>query len=337
MPEPESADRAAIRGWVRQGLTRIEPGQAGLRLDRYLARRFTYRSRTQWRRLIHEGRITIDGHKAKPSLVLRAGHVIRYVPRRREEPRVDPSYKILHVDPALVAVSKSGNLPLHPSGRYFRHTLLHLLLADHPEWGRLHVIHRLDRETSGVVIFGRNRADTDFIARQFRGRRVRKQYLAAVDGQPPADEFTIDLPLGQTRDGMVRKAVAVREDGAPARTQVRVLYRGENWAWLDVRPQTGRLHQIRVHLQSAGLPVVGDKVYGRAQTFFLKFVNDVPLSAEEQAILGLPRQALHAYSLEFIHPQTGEPLTLTADLPDDMAALLRSRGLDPSPWRRGEP
>lgn len=327
-----SADSAVIRSWVREGRTRIDARQAGTRLDRYLAQRFTYRSRTQWGHLIRGERITVNDRRAKPSLVLRDGDLIRYVPLQREEPQIDATYELLHLDDSLVAVSKSGNIPMHPSGRYFHHTLLHLLLSEHPEWGRLHVIHRLDRETSGIVIFGRSRADTNAVAAQFRQRTVAKRYLALVEGSPAEERFIIDLPLGQARGSAIRKAVGIREDGTPARTEVRVLHRGAGWTWVEARPETGRLHQIRVHLKAAGLPILGDKIYGRTEEFFLKFIADEPLTKEEQAILGLARQALHAYQLQIRHPRSGEPLTLIAPLPEDIGEALAARGLDPTPW-----
>jgi RluA family pseudouridine synthase len=328
--EPPGAHRDTIRTWVRAGLTRIDPAHAGARLDLYLARRFTYRSRTQWGRLIREGRITVNGRAARPARALRAGDRLEYVPLRRAEPPVDTACALLHADDALVAVVKSGNLPVHPSGRYFHHTLLHHLLATHPEWERLLVVHRLDRETSGVIVFGRTRDAAAHLARQFRERSVRKRYLALVEGRPDEDRFVIDLPLGRARESLIRKAVGVRPDGVAARTRVQVLHRGEGWAWVEAQPETGRLHQIRVHLQAVGLPILGDKVYGRSEDFFLKFVRGEPLSAEESQLLALPRQALHAYQLRFAHPSTGEPLTLTAPLPSDLAQALAARGLDPT-------
>ena len=325
----EGARPDSLRHWVRSGRTLVDPAHAGVRLDLYLARRFTYRSRTQWRRIVREGRLTVNGAAARPARMLRAGDRIDYVPRRRAEPPVDRRYLLLHADEDLVAVAKGGNLPIHPSGRYFHHTLLHLLLEDHPEWRRLHVIHRLDRETSGVVVFGRTRAAAGRVARQFRERTIEKRYLALVAGSPPAQRFTIDLPLGPARDSLIRKAVGVRPDGLPARTAVRVLHRGAGWAWVEARPLTGRLHQIRVHLKAVGLPIAGDKVYGADERFFLKFVAGDPLTLEEQARLGHARQALHAWRLRLRHPRTGVSLVLTAPLPDDLRDALAARGFDP--------
>ncbi len=335
MANADEATRDVVSRWVRRGEVQIDPAHHGMRLDRYLAGRFTYRSRTQWRRIIAEGRITVGGERVRPSRTLRRGDVVAYVPLERAEPAVDRAVKTLHVDAHLVAVAKTGNLPMHPSGAYFRNTLIHLLADEHPEWGYLRVIHRLDRETSGLVVFGRDRDTTQQMAAQFRSRRVEKRYLAIVRGTPPSVDFTIDAPLGEATGGLVRKAVGVRADGAPASTRVRVLHRGSDWAWVEAQPHTGRLHQIRVHLKHAGLPILGDKVYGPSERFFLKFIADEPLTADEQAALGMDRQALHAWRLTFDHPATGVRTTLTAPLPQDMAGVLRDRGLDPAPWSRG--
>ena len=321
-----------VRDWVRKGESLIAAEQAGTRLDRFLAERFTYRSRTQWRQLIETGRITLNGNRARPSRTLREGDRIQYVPLEREEPPIDHHFTWLYQDDYLLAVAKSGNLPVHPSGRYFRHTLLSLLHREHSDCGPFHIVHRLDRETSGVILFGRSPDATERLARQFRSRQVRKRYLAMVDGIPPEDAFTVDAPLGRSTDSRIRKAVGVRKDGVPARTEVRVLHRGSGWCWLEARPFTGRLHQIRVHLRSVGLPIVGDKVYGHDEDFFLKFVHDEPLNADEKIRLGFHRQALHAYQIDLCHPRDEHPMTVTAPLPPDLAGLLRSRGLDPAPW-----
>lgn len=329
----ESATNDIVRLWVRKGQTRIEPSQDGLRLDRFLAGKFKYRSRTQWGNVIRDGRITINGQAIRPSRVVREGDLIGYVPLEREEPEIDTNIAILYSDPDLAVIAKSGNLPIHPSGRYFKHTLLHFLSREYPELGKLFVIHRLDRETSGVIAFGRSKVATARIATQFQSRTVRKTYLAIVDGQPAADQFTIDKPLGPSADSLIRKAVGIREDGITARTDITVLFRGANWALVQANPFTGRLHQIRVHLRSAGLPILGDKVYGQDENLFLKFISDDPFTAEEVALLGMDRQALHAYQLEIQHPATQQPVTFTAPLPADMAAILVERGLDPAPWQ----
>lgn len=328
--EPQPARRDTIRAWVRMGRTRIDAPHAGARFDRYLATRFTYRSRTQWGRLVRAGRLTVNGRAVRPARRLREGDLVEYVPLARAEPPIDPTYQVLHADAWLVAVAKSGNLPMHPSGRYFHHTLLHLLLAEEPQWRRLLIVHRLDRETSGVVVFARTREAAAHLARQFRAREALKRYLALVEGRPERDRFTIELPLGRATESLVRKAVGVRPDGVPARTEVQVLHRGENWAWVEARPATGRLHQIRVHLRAAGLPILGDKLYGRDERLFLKFVAGRELTPAEAAALALPRQALHAYELRLRHPATEAALTLRAPLPPDLARALAERGLDPT-------
>ncbi len=326
-----------IRLWVRKGQTRIEPSQDGIRLDRFLARKFTYRSRTQWGKVIRDGRITLNSLIVRPSRVLRTGDLIGYVPLEQKEPPVDTNIDIIYQDPHLVVIAKSGNLPIHPSGSYFKHTLLHYLSREYPELGHLLVIHRLDRETSGAIVFGRTKPDTAFIATQFQQRQVKKRYLAIVEGVPDRDTFVIDHPLGNAANSLIRKAVGVCADGITAVTDCRVLHRGQDWSLIEASPRTGRLHQIRAHLKSVALPILGDKVYGQSEELFLKFVSDDPFTARELRQLGMDRQALHAWQLEITHPQSKELICFTAPLPDDMAEVLDDRGLNPSPWQNPAP
>ncbi len=326
------ADAAAIRAWVRRGTTSIDPCFDGMRLDRFLASRFTYRSRSKWAEIIREGRIRVNGNAVRPSKLLRAGDVVSYVPLEIEEPPVDGRYEVLYEDAWMVAIAKSGNLPIHPSGRYFKNTLLHILFEEHPEWGMLHVVHRLDRETSGVVVFGRTREATRLLAAQFASRRARKEYLVLVHGIPSQDGLEIDLPLGLDPTSRIRKAVGVVEGGVPARTLVEVLHRGEDWALCLARPLTGRLHQIRVHLKAVGHPVIGDKVYGLDEGFFLRFISEEGLTEEDRRRLILPRQGLHAWRLSLKHPAHEREMQLRAPLPEDIADFLRKKGVDPHAW-----
>jgi len=261
--EGQSKDAATgeiIRLWVRKGQTRIEPSQDGQRLDRFLADRFTYRSRTQWGQVIRDGRITINGNSVRPSRVLRSGDLIGYVPLELEEPPVDTNIDLIYEDPHLVAIAKSGNLPVHPSGRYFRHTLLHYLSRDYPHLGRLLVIHRLDRETSGIIIFGRTKTDTARIASQFQQRQVKKRYLAIVEGVPETDAFVIDHPLGKATNSLIRKAVGVCADGITAVTECRTLHRGDGWSLVEASPRAPP-----ARTRSTGTPRLSARDYSSSQ------------------------------------------------------------------------
>ncbi len=300
--------------WVRRGTCHVSEIDAGIRLDAFLARQFPYRSRTQWVRLVRVGRVHLNDASARPGHALRAGDRIRYLPDPRPEPKVSRSYRILHEDDAILAVHKPAHLPVHPSGRYFRNTLLMLLLAARDEElgnATLRIVHRLDRETSGVILFGKGREAAAALATQFENRQVRKSYLAVVHGGPEQDRFLISAPIGRDPRSIIRKAMTVTAEGQPARTSVKVLRRGPAHTLLLATPHTGRLHQIRVHLRHAGLPILGDKVYGLDPGLFLRFV-DSALTGEDRRRLLWRRQALHAWKLRFRHPLDGRIVKVRA-------------------------
>lgn len=318
--------------WVRHGAIRIEDPLLRMRLDRYLSGRFTYRSRTQWARIIDSGRILVNGLRCRPSRALRLGDRIDYVPLRRPEPMVDVRIPILHDDDAMLAVNKPPNLPVHPSGRYFRNTLLCVLLESRGETldrPGIRIIHRLDRETSGVVLFGKARADAAFLSAQFEAHSVAKEYLALVHGTPRDDRFTVDAPLGPDTQSRVRKAVGVVAGGRSALTEFEVARRGPEHTLLIARPHTGRLHQIRVHARHAGFPIAGDKLYGLDENLFLKLAAGHAYTEEERVRLLLPRQGLHAWRITIVHPRTRAPITCVAPLPEDLRALCARLGIQP--------
>jgi 23S rRNA pseudouridine1911/1915/1917 synthase len=318
--------------WVRHGAIRIQDPEVRSRLDRYLAGRFPYRSRTQWARVIDGGRILVNGRACRPSRVIQFGDRVDYRPPPRIEPDVDVEVRILHEDDALLAVDKPPDLPVHPSGRYFRNTLLCVLLRERGETldrPGIRIVHRLDRETSGVVLFGKSRESAAALARQFEEHSVRKEYLALVHGCPQEERFRVEASLGRNQGSKVRKAVGVVADGEgrTAVTDFEVAARGPQHSLLIARPVTGRLHQIRVHSRHAGYPIVGDKLYGLDESYFLKLAAGGEYTEEEWAKLLISRQGLHAWRVSFRHPRTGEPATITAPIPDDLRALCARLGL----------
>lgn len=315
--------------WVRRGTCHVSDSHAGTRLDAFLARQFPYRSRTQWVRLLRAGRVHLNGASARPGHALRAGDQVRYLPDPRPEPEVSRSYRILLEDAEILAIHKPANLPVHPSGRYFRNTLLMLLLeARNEDLGSatLRIVHRLDRETSGVILFGKGRKAAAALSTQFENREVRKSYLAIVHGRPEEDRFLISAPIGRDPGSIIRKAMTVTADGRPARTSVKVLRRGPEHSLVLATPHTGRLHQIRVHLRHAGLPVLGDKVYGLDPGLFLRFVDSALTGADRRRLLWR-RQALHAWRLRFRHPLDGRIVRLRAPVGRSWLQQARLLGL----------
>lgn len=330
---PDLPNLRPLAKWVRHGKIRVQDPLVRTRLDRYLAERFRYRSRTQWVRMIDTERILVNGRACRPSRVVVFGDQIDYIPRRLPEPAVTFDIPVLREDALVLAVNKPANLPVHPSGRYFRNTLLCQLLdlrGETLDTPGIRIVHRLDRETSGIVLFGKTKKATAYLSGQFEARSVKKEYLVLVHGVPSVDRFEVNAPLGRHPSSRVRKAVGVvpAGEGRKALTEFELVGRGPEHALLIARPRTGRLHQIRVHALHAGFPVAGDKLYGLDEGFFLKLASGSAFSEDDRERLILDRQGLHAWRLTLLHPEDGRPHTWTAPLPEDMRLACQKLGIE---------
>ncbi len=297
----------------------VDEQSAGQRLDVWLSRRFTYLSRRQWQDTIREGRIRLNGEKTRCSRVLQAGELITFIPDRAE-PHVDMRYEIIYEDDFLYAVNKSGNLPCHPAGPFFHNTLWYDM---NQRCGKVFIINRLDRETSGIMLLGKT---SDFAAKMselFQTDAIQKKYYARVygrfDAPIHADGFLLDEPTGEVRKK--RRFVMAYDyagiGGESAETLLLPVEPGVEHSLVEAIPKTGRLHQIRATLCSLGFPLLGDKLYGPDETAYLRFAEGKMTDAD-RALLILPRQALHAWSLEFRHPATGATVKLSVPIPPDM-------------------
>jgi 23S rRNA pseudouridine1911/1915/1917 synthase len=285
--------------------------RAGERLDVFVARRLPELTRSRVRRLIDLALVTVDGRPpAKAGVALETGQRVRVTLPKPEPSSLEPEsipLSIVYEDDDLLVVDKPPGLAVHPSPGHARHTLVNAVLGHCPDLsgiggeGRPGIVHRLDKDTSGLIIVAKNDAAHLSLARQLKEREVEKTYLALVDGRVEPPEGLIDAPIG--RHPVHRKKMAVVERGREARTRYRVLREVDGRSLLEVRPETGRTHQIRVHLAHIGHPIAGDSLYGRAH----------PL---------LDRQFLHAQRLAFRHPRTGERIELSAPLPDDLRRVL---------------
>jgi len=287
----------------------VGEGEAGRRLDTVLAGRLGT-SRAVAQRLIESGAVILDGHPATKAHVLRTGESLAYEPPAQAATTLvaEPvSYRLVYEDEALLVVDKPAGVVVHPAPGNEHGTLVQGLLEHGIAGGhesRPGIVHRLDRDTSGLLIVARSAEAHRRLVEQMARREIGRCYAALVVGALPHDTGTIDAPLGRhPRD---RKRISVHTT-RPRRavTHFTVRDRPSGYTLLEVRLETGRTHQIRVHLAALGHPVAGDVVYGHAPR------PD-----------GLERQFLHAGHLEFAHPLSGAPLSFDAPLPDDLARFL---------------
>ena len=282
----------------------------GVRLDRYVVEKCPELSRTQAQKLIADGNITVNDHVAKAGLKLHAGDRVNITlpppPPSPLSPEAIP-LNIIYEDNDLLVIDKPAGLAIHPAPGHPSHTLVNAILSYLPNLpdidGSLRpgIVHRLDKDASGVMVVAKNSLAQANLINQFKARSVVKAYLALVKGHLTPEEGVIEAPIG--RDPRNRKRMAVVAEGKEARTNYYVVKYIGDYTLVEVRPETGRTHQIRVHLSAIGYPVVGDSVYG---------VKSPHLS----------RQFLHACRLGFKLPSTGEYREFTSDLPPDLEQAL---------------
>jgi 23S rRNA pseudouridine1911/1915/1917 synthase len=293
----------------------VDAAAAGERLDRWLASLPGAPTRSQISAAIAQRLVTIDGHPAKAGHRLRVGEFVVFRARPHEEPATVAAEEIpldvLYADEHVVAINKPAGMVVHPAVGNRKGTLVNAILHAFPraQWpgaqDRAGIVHRLDRDTSGVILVALSVTALEAIAKQFRDRTVEKEYLALVRGKVAA-AGSIDAPIGRHPRDRKRMSTAARK-ARSAVSHYEPLERFADTTLLLVRPRTGRTHQIRVHLAAAGWPIVADPIYGRG-------------GRERGPILG--RLALHAWRIRFDHPISGLRITVTAPLPPDFAAAL---------------
>ena len=284
--------------------------EAGVRLDKYVAEKCTELSRTQAQKLIADGNITVNNRVAKAGVKLHVGDRVNITlpppPPSPLSPEAIP-LNIIYEDNDLLVIDKPAGLPIHPAPGHYSHTLVNAILAYLPSLPesddslRPGIVHRLDKDASGVMVVAKNSVAQANLINQFKTRSVVKAYLVLVKGRLTPDEGVIEAPIG--RDPRNRKRMAVVAEGKEARTQYYVIKHVGDYTLVEVRPETGRTHQIRVHLSAIGYPVVGDSVYG---------VKSPHLS----------RPFLHACRLGFQSPSTTEYVEFTSNLPPDLEQAL---------------
>jgi 23S rRNA pseudouridine1911/1915/1917 synthase len=300
----------------------IPPEMAGQRLDSALARLMPEHSRTRIKGWIDTGAVKVHGSACKPRDIVEAGSRVRLqiTLDAVAQPLVLPetiALHLVHEDRDVLVIDKPAGLVVHPGAGNPRHTLQNALLGLDPSLAalpRAGLIHRLDKDTSGLLVVARTPEAQTSLSRQLEARTMSREYVAACVGVMTGGG-TIDEPIGRHRGDRLR--MAIRVSGRPSVTHYRVLERFRAHTYLSVKLETGRTHQIRLHLSHIKYPIVGDPVYGG------RF--GLPRGATQElidALRGFKRQALHAATLGFDHPRTGKTLTLQSPVPADFAQLL---------------
>jgi 23S rRNA pseudouridine1911/1915/1917 synthase len=291
---------------------RLTAGVRGERVDKYVAKHVPSLSRSRVKQLIEAGLLSVNGIDVKASHRLEEGdELILRVPQVQEIQLIPQHMPltVVYEDNDLVVVDKTAHLVVHPAPGHESGTLANALLARYPDLpvddeGRPGIVHRLDKDTSGLILVARTEEARRDLQGQFKAGQVDKVYLALVQGRVEPGSGIIDAPIGRHPRERKRMAV-VRQGGRQSVTEYRALEQLGDFALLEVRPRTGRTHQVRVHLAFIGHPVVGDSVYGyRKQR------------------LSVERQFLHAHRIGFRLPSSGKHMELTSDLPADLAVLL---------------
>ncbi len=294
---------------------------AGWRADRFISNRIPRLSRTRVQRVLKRAGFDSAGRPVKPNRLLAEGERLIIFRPPPEEPEVPRHFGILFEDEWILAVDKPAGLPVHPTARYHRNTLTALLLEKYGE-DRPILAHRIDSETSGVILCAKTRESERALKIMFADRLVGKRYLAIVRGVPEPAESRIEVPLGPDTAGPIRVKMAGDPEGLPALTEYRVLREIGDAALVECRPRTGRQHQIRAHMAHIGHPIVGDKMYGPDPTLFLEYIErGLTEYVEERA--GAKRHYLHAAAVFLSHPMTHNNLRIESPLPEDMETFLR--------------
>ena len=292
----------------------VSPEEAGVRIDKYLAEQLLDITRSYLQKLLKDGSVQMNGKPVKASTKTAAGAVIELTIPDPEEPEILPEdipLDILYEDSDVILINKPKDMVVHPAAGHYTGTLVNALMY-HCKGDlsgingvlRPGIVHRIDKDTTGVLIVCKNDKAHNALAEQLKEHSITRKYRAIVCGNLKEDEGTVDAPLGRHPQDRKKMAI-VRTGGKRAVTHYRVLERFGNYTYIECQLETGRTHQIRVHMASLGHPLLGDEVYGRVKSPFK-----------------LEGQTLHAMVLGFIHPTTGEYMEFEAPLPEYFEKLL---------------
>ncbi len=294
----------------------LGPEAENRRLDDFLGKSFPFRSRAEWKSLCNSGQVLVNTQKARATRRLKCGDLLAVFHPQSAEPVVNDQLSFVAEDRGILAIEKPANLPMHESGFYRRNTLVALLHRDFgKEWSP---VHRLDRETSGIVICAATQDLRRGLSEAFLSRHVVKTYQAILAGSPTWDEINVDQPLGRTTSFAIPHK-QIEDAGEDARTDFFVCARSKDATLVKVRPLSGRGNQIRVHAAWVGHHIVGDKVYHQDKSVCQAYQERGNTSYVQQ-LAGHARHALHASAIEFTHPAGGE-FRVESPLPQDLSEL----------------
>ncbi|WP_165224092.1 RluA family pseudouridine synthase [Aquisphaera insulae] len=316
----------------------VRPRTDGKRIDAYLASRYTDYSRSVLQRIIEAEAVHVNGKAVKASYKVRAGDRVRiWLPELPDSTPVpeDIPIEVVHEDRWLTVVNKPPNMVTHPARGNWRGTLVNAIQFHYDNLStvagedRPGIVHRLDRDTTGLLVVVKDDAAHRRLGLQFEHREVHKEYLAIVYGEPGRDSDYIEKAIGFHPVTREKMAIRPEQDGGrPALTYYEVVERFRGYALVLCKPRTGRTHQIRVHLAHIGHPIVADRAYsGRASLSLRNLIDDLaPRPGDDQDLeqILIDRQALHAAALRFTHPATDQPIELSAPLPRDMDQTLQA-------------
>ena len=294
----------------------VEIDKKNLRLDIFLNEKFSDWSRSHIQKIISDGKVTVDEKIVKPSFKLSGGEIISIAEIETVETEYLPEnlpLDILYEDADIIVINKARGMTVHPAETVKSGTLVNALLFHCKDLSGINgvkrpgIVHRLDKDTSGVMVVAKNDSAHINLAEQIKNKTATRKYLAIVHGVISDNAGIISGAIG--RDKGDRKKMAVTSDGKAAVTEFKVLERFKNFTYIECKLQTGRTHQIRVHMTAIGHPLLGDSKYTARKNFF-----------------EIEGQALHSYNLSLIHPTTGERMNFTASLPEDMQKILNALG-----------
>ncbi len=312
--------------------SKIHASAAGKSLIEFLTSRFRYHSPDEWRALIVRASVRVNGQASVEEHPLVQGDIVSYTVVLREPP-VDRDISIIHEEDTFLVANKPGNLPSHADGNFIKNTFIYILnetLRARGFTGKANLVHRLDRETSGLLVVSKEARAHRALTGQFETGSVGKEYLAVARGVVAEDRFEVGGAIARDTDSSIsiRRRVVPEDtpDSSPSKTLFEVEERLRGATLIRCRPLTGRTNQIRIHLAHAGHPLIGDKLYGRSDTEFLEFVRRARAGdASPLPWLEAPRHLLHAQVITFTHPERGDTVRFEAALPPDMRTFIEER------------